>query len=69
MENLPLDGGLLGHVLLGLLCLNILLGAIDKILVLIKDRTRNDLDNKLYALVHKGAEYLGKLLDLLSNKK
>lgn len=62
MENLP-------HILLALVCLNIALKALDQILLLVKDKTKNDLDNKLYALVNKGAELLGKLLDLLGNKK
>lgn len=58
-----LDSALILKVTAALVSVNLLLSAVDAGLEKIKDKTSTDLDNKVYAAVHKITSVLGSALD------
>jgi len=62
-EFLAQNGGLLGAIVLVAVCLNLVLSGIAKMLDLIKDKTKTEVDNKIAAILHKVIAVLQKVID------
>jgi len=53
-------------VITGLLVFNVAVGAAQKVLEIIKDKTSSEADNKAYDLIAKYAGYVQKAIDWIS---
>lgn len=53
-------------ILAALVVFNVSVSSLQKILEVIKDKTKTDTDNQLYDFLHKYAGYLQKAIDWLS---
>jgi hypothetical protein len=61
--NLVLDPTTLSAFVAVLVAFNVILGGISKILDLVKDKTKTDVDNKTHAFIQKMVLKLQKLID------
>jgi hypothetical protein len=62
-ELIETNGGILGFIVMVAMALNLLLSGVSKFLDFIKDKTKNETDNKIAAIVHKIAAVLQKIID------
>lgn len=60
---------LIAKVVMVLVIVNVVLSAVSMVLEKIKDLTKSDVDNKIFAVISKIAEYGQKLVDLISANK
>jgi len=65
-EFIELNGGMLPVLILLLVCFNIAMTAVYKILEQIKDKTKTDADNKVYAIIGVVIPWLQKAIDFVT---
>lgn len=63
---LETNGGLVGSVIVVAMFLNFFLSGLSKGLEVIKDKTENKVDDKIYFYVNKAAQVLQKIVDWAS---
>lgn len=63
---LETNGGLVGSVIVVAMFLNFFLSGLSKGLEVIKDKTENKVDDKIYVYVNKAAQVLQKIVDWAS---
>lgn len=65
-----MEGGLLGTIIMGAVAVNFVLSGLSKALEVIKDKTENKTDDKIYLYVNKAALITQKIVDWASaNRK
>lgn len=65
-EFIDANGGLIQAVSLTVVCVNLVLSATKKILELVMNKTKSDVDNKAFAVVSKLADKTTKVIDWMS---
>jgi len=68
-EFIDANGGIIATVIVVIVAFNALVLGLHKALEVIKDKTKTDVDNKLYALTSSVASVLQKILELASAYK
>ncbi len=63
---LETNGGLVGSVIVVAMFLNFFLSGLSKALEVIKDKTENKVDDKIYLYVNKAAQIIQKIVDWAS---
>ncbi len=63
---LETNGGLVGSVIVVAMFFNFFLSGLSKALEVIKDKTENKVDDKIYLYVNKAAQIIQKIVDWAS---